>query len=164
MFVRAGSPLNLTCVISNSPELPAFVFWYHNERMINYDYDSREKGSISLRKDTSAVDTVVSHLLIRSTKLNDSGNYSCHFVGSSVEPAHIYVHVLQGKNYSLVSYVQLSTNLAIIGERRQSDELQNDENQRSGVNSGTTSHVRLLNSMILFPLLFLLKATLELDS
>lgn len=97
MFVRAGSPLNLTCIISNSPELPAFVFWYHNDRMINYDYESREKGSISMRKDTTAVDTVISHLLIRSTKLNDSGNYSCHFVGSSIEPAHIYVHVLQGQ-------------------------------------------------------------------
>jgi hypothetical protein len=97
MFVRAGSPLNLTCVISNSPELPAFVFWYHNERMINYDYESGEKGSISMRKDPAAVDTVISHLLIRSTKLMDSGNFSCHFVGSSVEPAHIYVHVLQGE-------------------------------------------------------------------
>ena len=96
MFVRAGSPLNLTCTICNSPEPPAFVFWYRNERMINYDYESKEKGAITLRKDTSALDTVISHLLIRSTKLNDSGNYSCHFVGSSVEPAHIYVHVLQG--------------------------------------------------------------------
>ena len=98
MFVRAGSPLNLTCVISNSPEPPAFVFWYHNERMINYDYDSKEKGAISLRKDSTAADTVLSHLVIRRTKLNDSGNYSCHFVGSSVEPAHIYVHVLQGES------------------------------------------------------------------
>lgn len=100
MFVRAGSSLNLTCIISKSPELPAFVFWYHNERMINYDYESKEKGRISLSKDPVKPDTGISQLLIRKAKVNDSGNYSCHFVGSGVEPAHIYVHVLQGMYFS----------------------------------------------------------------
>lgn len=98
MFVRAGATLNLSCVISHSPELPAIVFWYHNERMINYDLDaSGERASISMGKDHRSPDSVISRLVIRGTKLNDSGNYSCHFVGSSAEPAYIYVHVLQGE-------------------------------------------------------------------
>lgn len=107
MFVRAGSTLNLSCVISHSPELPAIVFWYHNERMINYDYESGERGSITMTKDHRSPDSVISRLVIRGTKLNDSGNYSCHFVGSSAEPAHIYVHVLQGKSIDIYSMVDL---------------------------------------------------------
>jgi len=97
MFVRGGSPLNLTCLISNSPELPSVVFWYHNDRVVNYDFESNGRGLITLSKNGNAADSLVSSLLIRSTKLTDSGNYSCHFVGSSSNPAHIYVHVLQGE-------------------------------------------------------------------
>lgn len=102
MFVRAGSIINLTCTISYAPELPSFVFWYHNERMINYDLENSISGkgsSISLSKNPFKSDSVVSRLVIPAAKLNDSGNYSCHFVGSNNEPAHIYVHVLQGMSY-----------------------------------------------------------------
>lgn len=97
MFVRAGSPLNLTCLISNSPELPSVVFWYHNDRVVNYDFESNGRGLITLSKNPNAADSLISRLLIRSTKLTDSGNYSCHFVGSGSEPVHIRVHVLEGK-------------------------------------------------------------------
>ena len=105
MFVRAGAMINLTCIISRAPEPPSFVFWYHNERMIYYDLQNAMitsgKGSISLSKNPLKADSVVSRLVIHSAKLNDSGNYSCHFVGANNEPAHIYVHVLQGNNSSL---------------------------------------------------------------
>ena len=53
--VDAGSPIALTCVIGlfllplcanptlyfftseSTPSQPQYVFWYHNERMVNYD-------------------------------------------------------------------------------------------------------------------------------
>lgn len=93
MFVKAGATINLTCIISQSPEPPAFVFWYHNDRMINYDYNSIAETSV--HKDTTKSDTVISRLVIRNAKLHDSGNYTC--TPSNAEPTSIYVHVLQGK-------------------------------------------------------------------
>ncbi|KAI9551419.1 hypothetical protein GHT06_021752 [Daphnia sinensis] len=35
--VDMGSAIQLTCIIRNIPQEPQFVFWYHNDRMINYD-------------------------------------------------------------------------------------------------------------------------------
>jgi len=143
MFVRAGSLINLTCVISRAPEPPAFVFWYHNDRMINYDMDeSSARGKILLLKNPSKSDSVISRLVIPSARLNDSGNYSCHFVGSNNEPAHIYVHVLQG-------------------EKRQSDHVQNDDGAVTEykVSGGMTIH---LNSRLLTVLLVSLPLSYQL--
>ncbi|CAG2107982.1 unnamed protein product [Medioppia subpectinata] len=121
MFVRAGAVINLTCVISRSPESPAFVFWYHNNRMINYDYNSIGRGEISVQKDSSKSDAVISRLVIRSAKLHDSGNYTC--AASNAQPTSLYVHVLQG-------------------EKRLSSRIQNDqpfnELNASDTNSGTS--------------------------
>ena len=115
IFVRSGAPINVTCLISSSPAPPAFVFWYHNNRMINYDYGggnsgggsggqegasggtsggSGGRGQISVAKDPNRADVVISRLLIRSAVLDDSGNYTCS--PSNAEPASTYVHVLQG--------------------------------------------------------------------
>lgn len=30
MYIESGSTINLTCVILNSPEPPAYIFWNHN--------------------------------------------------------------------------------------------------------------------------------------
>ncbi|KAI1301957.1 hypothetical protein HDE_02969 [Halotydeus destructor] len=95
MFVRSGATINLTCVISRSPEPPAFVFWYHNDRMINYDYKSLDRGDITLSKNPAKVDSVISRLLIKAARHNDSGNYTCS--PSNAEATSIYVHVLQGE-------------------------------------------------------------------
>ncbi|XP_058798917.1 lachesin-like isoform X2 [Phymastichus coffea] len=35
--VDVGSIINLVCIIEKSPTPPQYVFWYHNNRMINYD-------------------------------------------------------------------------------------------------------------------------------
>lgn len=95
MFVRAGAIINLTCVISRSSEPPAFVFWYHNDRMINYDYNSVGRGDISVHKDPAKGDSVISRLVIRGARHNDSGNYTC--TPSNADATSIYVHVLQGE-------------------------------------------------------------------
>lgn len=90
MFIRTGSAINLTCIISESAEAPAFVFWYHNEKMINY---MPQKGDTTLQK-TSA-DTTVSRLYIRRALVIDSGNYTCG--PANAEPVSISVHVVAGK-------------------------------------------------------------------
>ena len=62
--------------------------------MINYDYNADSKGQISVQKDPNKSDVVISRLLIKKAKLDDSGNYTCS--PSNAEPASSYVHVLQG--------------------------------------------------------------------
>lgn len=90
MFIRTGSAINLTCVISQSPEPPPFVFWYHNDRMINY---ISSKGDITLQK--SSADTAISRLYIRRALVMDSGNYTCG--PANAEPVSISVHVVNGE-------------------------------------------------------------------
>lgn len=104
MAVKLGSAINLTCVISQSADQLQFVFWYRDNRMINYDMN--ERGKIVMSKGSGQKqlgqlqqqahgDTITSNLQIFSSKLSDSGNYTC--LPSGARPVSIYVHVLEGK-------------------------------------------------------------------
>ncbi|XP_022238565.1 protein amalgam-like isoform X3 [Limulus polyphemus] len=90
MYVKIGSSINLTCVISESPEPPMFVFWYHNKRMVNYD---KEGGEISLQK--ASDDSAISTLYIKNAQPTDSGNYTCG--PSNAEATSISVFFLHGE-------------------------------------------------------------------
>ncbi|XP_076317264.1 zwei Ig domain protein zig-8-like [Tachypleus tridentatus] len=101
-YVKTKSSMNLTCVISNSPEPPVFVFWYHNQRMINYD---TSRGKISVEKITE--DTAVSTLYIKDAETTDSGNYTCG--PSNAGPTSVYVHVLNGEKSAAMQHNTSST-------------------------------------------------------
>ena len=70
-------------ILSYSPR--RYVFWYHNERMINYD---SERG-ISVT--TTPGRRTHSQLFIQRAEVSDSGNYTC--APSSSLPASISVFV-----------------------------------------------------------------------
>lgn len=36
-YLKPGSTLRLNCKVLQSMESPLYLFWYHNNRMINYD-------------------------------------------------------------------------------------------------------------------------------
>lgn len=72
-----------------SPTPPQYVFWYHNERMINYD---TARGGITV--ETQPGPQTQSRLTIKDTHEGDSGNYTCS--ASNTEPASIYVFVSEG--------------------------------------------------------------------
>ena len=95
IFVRSRAPINLTCIISNSPEPPKFIFWYHNNRMINYDYTTQTGGYITVQKDQNRPDVVVSRLFIKNAQVQDNGNFTCS--PSNASPVSVSVHLLQGK-------------------------------------------------------------------
>jgi Immunoglobulin domain len=76
---------------SQSPSPPQYVFWYHNDRMINYD---TARGGISV--ETEPGPKTHSRLIIRDAHETDSGNYTCS--ASNTEPASIYVFVSEGKS------------------------------------------------------------------
>ncbi|XP_013793977.1 uncharacterized protein LOC106478021 [Limulus polyphemus] len=88
LFFKPGSSINITCFISNSPEPPVYVFWYHDERMINYDFI---EGQITVRK--APRNTAFSSLYINDAQLSDSGNYTC--APSNSNPVSILVNVIK---------------------------------------------------------------------
>ncbi|XP_076356149.1 neurotrimin-like [Tachypleus tridentatus] len=94
-YFKPGSPLNLTCFISNSPEPPIYVFWYHNQRMINYD---KMKGQITVKK--APRNTAFSSLYIDNAQSSDSGNYTC--APSNADPVSIIVQAIEGENTAAV--------------------------------------------------------------
>ncbi|XP_063241441.1 tyrosine-protein kinase-like otk [Bacillus rossius redtenbacheri] len=88
-FLKLGSALRLVCALRQSTEPPVYVFWYHNNRMINYDADRGVNVSADRPAKTST-------LLIGSAARDHSGNYSC--VPNNAQPASTYVHILNGEN------------------------------------------------------------------
>ncbi|XP_046662473.1 lachesin-like [Homalodisca vitripennis] len=86
LHIKSGSQLRLVCTLRQSTEAPVYVFWYHGDRMINYD---KERGVSVLSDRKSSV------LAINAADKADSGNYTC--VPSNAKPASINVHVLNGE-------------------------------------------------------------------
>uniref|UniRef100_A0A2L2YKG3 Hemicentin-2 n=2 Tax=Parasteatoda tepidariorum TaxID=114398 RepID=A0A2L2YKG3_PARTP len=97
LYVKTGSSINLTCLISQSPEPPVFVFWYHQDRMINYDSSG---GQITVQK--AGKDTAVSRLFIKNAQPADSGNYTC--CPSNADASSISVHVLNGEKRAAMQH------------------------------------------------------------
>ncbi|XP_049822414.1 hemicentin-2-like [Aethina tumida] len=86
-FVKTGSPVQLKCVITQSLEEPAYIFWYHNgERVLKNDIRMEREGS----------ETTVSTLIIYHTRHEDSGNYTCS--PSNLDSASVLLHVLNGEH------------------------------------------------------------------
>lgn len=83
--IDTGSSLSLVCIIEKATEPPAYVFWYHNDRMVNYD---SERG-ISVT--TTPGRRTHSQLSIKKAVVSDSGNYTCAPARSL--PASIQVFV-----------------------------------------------------------------------
>ncbi|XP_055848188.1 uncharacterized protein LOC129913494 isoform X4 [Episyrphus balteatus] len=89
LYIESGSTINLTCVILNSPEPPAYIFWNHNSAIINYD---SPRGGVSVV--TNKGETTTSFLLIKSARPSDSGQYQCN--PSNSKSKGVTVHVLNG--------------------------------------------------------------------
>ncbi|XP_023034338.1 uncharacterized protein LOC6647338 isoform X1 [Drosophila willistoni] len=94
LYIESGSTINLTCVILNSPEPPAYIFWNHNNAIINYD---SPRGGVSVV--TNKGDTTTSFLLIKSARPSDSGHYQCN--PSNAKAKSVTVHVLNGVSHSV---------------------------------------------------------------
>ncbi|XP_069940059.1 neural cell adhesion molecule 2 [Cherax quadricarinatus] len=84
-YMRVGSSLRLVCVLRDNTQPPTYVFWYHNQHMINYhatrEVQVENNGGLSV-------------LFLNKVRPADSGNYTC--APSNTRPAHIHIHVLKG--------------------------------------------------------------------
>ncbi|XP_053674098.1 uncharacterized protein LOC128724397 [Anopheles nili] len=88
-YLTPDSTLKLICRVVQSTEATAFIFWYHNNRMINYDLDR------GINVSTEA-DFHYSELTISQASKEHSGNYTC--VPSNSQPASVVVHIFKGDN------------------------------------------------------------------
>lgn len=93
--IEQGSTISLVCIIEKSPSPPQYVFWFHNEKMINYD---TARGGITVQ--TEPGPKTHSRLTIREARLGDSGNYTCS--ASNTEAASIYVYVSEGDKMAAI--------------------------------------------------------------
>ncbi|XP_071518226.1 T-lymphocyte activation antigen CD86-like [Panulirus ornatus] len=90
LYVDHGSPLNITCMVPDSPEPPENVFWYHRDKMVYFD-GSRQ--GVTITTDKGPVTT--SNLFIPDVTVQDSGVYICAPQG--MKEASVRVSVLNGK-------------------------------------------------------------------
>ncbi|XP_066979064.1 leucine-rich repeats and immunoglobulin-like domains protein 1 isoform X2 [Macrobrachium rosenbergii] len=84
-YMTTGSSLRLVCVLRDNTQPPTYVFWYHDDQMINY-HKTRE---VKVENDGG-----LSVLFLSEVRAADSGNYTC--APSNAHPAHIIIHVLKG--------------------------------------------------------------------
>ena len=90
MFVDTGSIINLTCIISWTPEPPQTTLWHHNLSTISF---RGPRPGVSLIVDKSEVTTV--QLIMMSARYSDSGHYTCS--PDNAPQAQITLHILTGK-------------------------------------------------------------------
>ncbi|XP_076038150.1 limbic system-associated membrane protein-like [Oratosquilla oratoria] len=86
-YIHTGSALRLACLMRKMTEPPVYVFWYREDRMINYD---------KLRGVVVKTTRDVSTLYLNSVTREDAGNYTC--VPSNARPSSVLVHVVQKEN------------------------------------------------------------------
>ncbi|KNC32044.1 hypothetical protein FF38_14540 [Lucilia cuprina] len=89
-YLTPGSTLRLQCHVVQNTEISEYIFWYHDNRMINYDADR----GINVSTDP---DFQSSELTISRTRREHSGNYTC--VASNTQPASVLVHIFKGNIY-----------------------------------------------------------------
>jgi Immunoglobulin domain len=74
---------------------PAYIFWYHNSRMVNYD--SGRGVRVQTRGEGEGARTT-SRLTLPSASKGDEGNYTCS--PSNTDPATVHVFIQEG-GYSI---------------------------------------------------------------
>ncbi|XP_023287558.1 zwei Ig domain protein zig-8 [Orussus abietinus] len=98
IYVKTGSLLTLTCMMSQGPHDLGTVAWYLGDRLIvtsaHSENDVNDEPRITVETEWS--DALTSRLRITHAKPTDSGNYSC--VPTVAEKASVNVHVINGEH------------------------------------------------------------------
>jgi len=92
--VDEGSPISLTCVLDSTPSPPQYIFWYHNDRMVNYHV---ERG-VKVETYTTSQETTESKLSFSNASKRDEGNYTCS--PSNSVPATVQLYVTKRNSLS----------------------------------------------------------------
>ncbi|XP_047356760.1 zwei Ig domain protein zig-8-like [Vespa velutina] len=98
IYVKTGSLLTLTCLMSQGPHHLGTVAWYRGNHAVvtspRLENDVNAEPRITVETEWS--DALTSRLRITHAKLSDSGNYSC--VPTFAKKASVTVHVINGEH------------------------------------------------------------------
>ncbi|XP_053593130.1 zwei Ig domain protein zig-8 isoform X2 [Microplitis demolitor] len=98
IYVKTGSVLTLTCLMSQGPHDLGTVAWFRDNQPVmtsaRSDNDIDQQPRITVETEWS--EALTSRLRIFSAKLSDSGNYSC--VPTVAKRASVNVHVINGEH------------------------------------------------------------------
>lgn len=90
-FIKKDSQLKLNCYLRKATEKPLYIFWYHNNSMVNYSPDTG-------RKVVRHQDGWGSTLLITKAAAHDGGNYTC--APHNIHPDSVLVTIMDGEGKS----------------------------------------------------------------
>ncbi|XP_044735739.1 zwei Ig domain protein zig-8-like isoform X2 [Chrysoperla carnea] len=108
LYVKTGSAVTLTCVISQGPHDLGTVFWYRGSEMIeNTVVHPNDYKVTRVRIETDWTDALTSRLRISRAQISDSGNYSC--VPTIAEAASVNVHVINGEHPAAMQHGNTNT-------------------------------------------------------
>eukprot|EP00090_Calanus_glacialis_P009044 TRINITY_DN17375_c0_g1_i1.p1 TRINITY_DN17375_c0_g1~~TRINITY_DN17375_c0_g1_i1.p1 ORF type:complete len:318 (+),score=41.09 TRINITY_DN17375_c0_g1_i1:58-1011(+) len=108
MFIESGSQLKLKCELKKATEKPKFIFWYHNQSMVNY---SPQTGKMV----TKYNDGWGSILIINSASSSDGGNYTCS--PQNIIPDSVIVTIMDGEGKSAAVYKDSVTSAGTNGQK-----------------------------------------------
>ena len=91
-----GSPISLTCVLDSTPSPPQYIFWYHNDRMVNYHV---ERG-VKVTTYSTTAQATESKLTFSNASKRDEGNYTCS--PSNSVPATVQLYVTRKSKFVLL--------------------------------------------------------------
>lgn len=97
--VNLGDSVTITCELRDTVVSPQYVFWYHNNTMVNYKPGVTVTTTVT-EEDKDALwvappNTTVVKLTIANTKMEDAGNYTC--APENMVQDNIRLSISQGK-------------------------------------------------------------------
>ncbi|XP_042892148.1 zwei Ig domain protein zig-8-like [Penaeus japonicus] len=89
VHVHTGVSLKLHCAVELATEPPLYIFWFHNDSMINY----APKRPLKVMKHNFA-----SSLVINNVTWDDAGSYRCE--PHKAKAANLTLHVVEGEKHA----------------------------------------------------------------
>ncbi|XP_031623671.1 uncharacterized protein LOC116340999 [Contarinia nasturtii] len=99
IYVKMGSEVVLTCIVSQGPHELGTIYWYRDSTMLDVpaEFESNDVDySPRITVDTKWTDALRSRLKISAAKVTDSGNYTCF--PTAAEAASVTVHIINGEH------------------------------------------------------------------
>ena len=95
--IEQGSIISLVCIIENSLLTPEYVFWYQDDRMINYDTNHGVQVQTTVGKKTSSRLNIKRSVDCRTQNTTEVKNRSNSFLQLGGLPSFVY-NLFQKKN------------------------------------------------------------------